>query len=886
MPDRNLEEDVDATLSHPIDRSRKPAAPQVGNERDADTLPIPDDTSIVRAHGEPDPNLGDSSCDTGSNGSIEDLPRFDGFNVKKKLGRGGMGTVFLAVDERLNRRVAIKVLNASVSTAANVQARFRQEAQTVAGLQHTNIAQLYSVEEHNGQPFLVMEFVDGTSLEERIQHSPQTPEFAAKTILSLAQAMQHCHEQGVVHRDLKPSNILVDSSDAMKIADFGLAKTLQGDSATTRTGEILGTPGYMAPEQASGSVETPGPACDIYGLGGVLYRLLTGRVPFDSPDPMHTVLMVISDTPVSPRKLQPSIPRDLETICLKCLEKSPRNRYSSASDLADDIKRFIDGRPIHARPASIVEKTLKWSRRRPALALLIALTFLAIPMVILAQWYHSDQLSKALERSQRLADEGSDFTTWVLEEHLGKLRTFQGTTPAQRDIVARVQNYLDAATPDAPPSSKFLRRHAESYRILADVLGSPNNQNLGETTLALKNYQTAIDWYNNALELDNSDDVAYRLRAVCYANMSALAFETDGPDARSKLLDKAVDSLSESPNKEGSQYWLAHAIVHQSIAEQHLGNVALDDALTEIAIVEDAVAKFKDDLPSPSNELVMWVARNRGDVHQRLGEFENALAAQRHAVEVSRDMLADSPDDPIVLNQLSANLIAVGDTQCYQQQFTAAIESYQEALDIREETALNDESNSSAQIGLGVALERMASVYLYLQEFDKALPISERTIALRHKLVAAEPDNRDLKRSLWIELQGRATILSGMGRNDDALAGHEEQIALIEELVDVEDPFAGDLCGLGQGYYYKAMITQSNMVNAYANDPSGNIRDHQLYKDAVEYFDRSLDAYGRAQELGELDQSQTSFLESVHTGRAFLDEIVQKFEALSDTPSE
>ena len=158
--------------------------------------------------------------------------------------------------------------------------------------------------------------------------------------------------------------------------------------------------------------------------------------------------------------------------------------------------------------------------------------------------------------------------------------------------------------------------------------------------------------------------------------MSALAFETDGPDARSKLLDKAVDSLSESPNKEGSQYWLAHAIVHQSIAEQHLGNVALDDALTEIAIVEDAVAKFKDDLPSPSNELVMWVARNRGDVHQRLGEFENALAAQRHAVEVSRDMLADSPDDPIVLNQLSANLIAVGDTLCYQQQFKTAIDIY------------------------------------------------------------------------------------------------------------------------------------------------------------------------------------------------------------------
>src|SRR5262249_4746056 len=241
-------------------------------------------------------------------------------------------------------------------------------------LQHPNIVQVYEVGEHHGRPFFAMEFMDGGSLAKQFAREPQQPRVAAKTIETLARAAHHAHVRNVVHRDLKPANILLSADGTPKITDFGLAKGLDAADSRTVSGAILGTPSYMAPEQAAGHAKQVGPPADTYALGAMLYEAVTGRPPFRAATAMETVRMVTSVEPVPPSYLIAHLPRDLETICLKCLEKDPKKRYGSAQDLADDLQRYLDNRPILARPVPLWERGWKWAKRRPAAAALVGLS--------------------------------------------------------------------------------------------------------------------------------------------------------------------------------------------------------------------------------------------------------------------------------------------------------------------------------------------------------------------------------------------------------------------------------------------------------------------------------------------------------------------------------
>ncbi|HEY6564137.1 MAG TPA: serine/threonine-protein kinase, partial [Pirellulaceae bacterium] len=341
------------------------------------------------------------------------VPRIPGYEIECELGRGGMGVVYLARDIKLHRQVAIKTVSVAGRAPPKILERFRTESQAVAGLQHPNIGQVFVADEYDGQPYFVMEFIAGPNLGDQTRNRPQEAKSAAELVAILADAIQYCHERHILHRDLKPNNVLMVDSRTPKIVDFGLAKSLTSDSSATRTGEILGTPGYMAPEQASGVVKTLGPECDVYGLGAILYRLLTGRPPFDAPEPLQTVIMVLTDDAIPPRQLQRQIPRDLETICLKCLAKSPARRYRSAAELASDLRRFVAGKPIVARPVGFLERVMKFARRRPSLAALGASLLLMITASVLGLTWHNRKLGASLARSQRLVDHGSELSMWV-----------------------------------------------------------------------------------------------------------------------------------------------------------------------------------------------------------------------------------------------------------------------------------------------------------------------------------------------------------------------------------------------------------------------------------------------------------------------------------------
>ena len=305
------------------------------------------------------------------------LPRISGYDVEALLGRGGMGVIYKARQHRLNRVVALKMLIAGAYAGPRERARFQREAEAVGSLHHANIVPVYDVGDHEGCPYFTMELLEGGSLAQTLAGTPQPARHAAAYLITLAEAVQAAHQADIVHRDLKPANILLMADGTPKIADFGLARQFEGQPALTLSEVQIGTPSYMAPEQVNGIAGTIGPAADIYGLGALLYEMLTGRPPFRGESAVETQRQVIHDEPVSPSRLNTRVPRDLETICLKCLSKEPERRYGSAAELADDLRRFEQGRPIRARPVGWGQRSWRWCRRNP-IAAALAMTLLAL----------------------------------------------------------------------------------------------------------------------------------------------------------------------------------------------------------------------------------------------------------------------------------------------------------------------------------------------------------------------------------------------------------------------------------------------------------------------------------------------------------------------------
>ncbi|MEY2494641.1 MAG: eukaryotic-like serine/threonine-protein kinase [Verrucomicrobiota bacterium] len=312
-----------------------------------------------------------------------------GYEIKGELGRGGMGVVYRARQATLNRVVALKMLTGHYGPDEHT--RFLAEAETAAGLHHTNIIQIYEVGEVDGAPFFSMEYVESGSLADRLRSGPMEARDAAQLLISVARALHFAHQNGVVHRDMKPANVLLDPEGVPKVADFGIAKRLTANAALTLSGAIIGTPTYMAPEQAKGTSREVGAAADVYSLGAILYEMLAGRPPF-LPGESETALTVrvITEDPVSPAWHNPGIPRDLETICLKCLEKEPRDRYASAAAFAEDLRRYLDDESILARPPNTAVRTLKWVRRNPWK--FVTRTFLVVAVAAGLVWLGQSEL--------------------------------------------------------------------------------------------------------------------------------------------------------------------------------------------------------------------------------------------------------------------------------------------------------------------------------------------------------------------------------------------------------------------------------------------------------------------------------------------------------------
>ncbi len=406
---------------------------------------------------------------SGDNGpEIGDKVRYFGdYELLEEIARGGMGVVYKARQANLNRVVALKMILAGQFAGEEDVQRFYTEAEAAASLDHPGIVPIFEIGEHAGQHYFSMGYIEGESLAQRVDDGPLPPQEAAELVKKICDAMAYAHERGVIHRDLKPANILIDSNGQPKVTDFGLAKKTEADSGLTGTGQILGTPAYMPPEQASGKTDV-GPLADVYSLGAILYCLITGRPPFQAASPMDTLLQVLDQEPVAPRIQNPQVPSDLDTICLKCLNKSPAKRYESAEALQVELQRFLDGEPIHARPVGALERGWRWCKRKPIVAGLIAAVIL---LVIIGSSASATLGVMAVNR----ADEA--------EENL----------QLARDEAKRADEKTDEAVASAE-KERLARKETEKERNNANIERdrATSAKETAEATLARSNYLLAV----------------------------------------------------------------------------------------------------------------------------------------------------------------------------------------------------------------------------------------------------------------------------------------------------------------------------------------------------------------------------------------------------------
>jgi eukaryotic-like serine/threonine-protein kinase len=418
------------------------------------------------------------------------LPDAGGYELLNLLGRGGMGLVYLARERDGERHIAYKVLTTLGGNDPDALARFRGEARTLAKLHHSNIVQVYDSGTHLGSPFIAMEFVPGGSLADMLRADRPAPRKAAALMATVAKAVGYAHSHGIIHRDLKPSNILLNADGEPKVADFGLARDAASEMASnclTRTGTIAGTPRYMSPEQLECQRELT-PAVDVWALGVMLYEVLTGAVPFAGADPAQILAKILKTEPVPPRTWQPSLPRDLETICLKCLQKEPQGRYTSGTELAEDLERFLSNRSILARRENLFEKRVRWCRRNPQVAgmttaVLLTLSVASVVSTAFAMRATRDRglavaAAEAEEQLRHQADnakvaeqklrEESEALTAMLDSLLASITTGQAALPSLREEMDRAAQALNSGKGDPLVRARLFYRLALTRRELGD----------------------------------------------------------------------------------------------------------------------------------------------------------------------------------------------------------------------------------------------------------------------------------------------------------------------------------------------------------------------------------------------------------------------------------
>jgi tetratricopeptide (TPR) repeat protein len=589
-----------------------------------------------------------SPSTTGSDGAPawpgRALPGVPGYEILGELGRGGMGVVYQARDLCLQRLVALKMVLAAAHVTAERLARFRGEAEAIARLQHPNVVQIYEVGEHEGLPFFAMEHVPGGTLERRLGGIPHPAPGAAVLVEHLARAVQAAHECGVIHRDLKPANVLLASDGTPKIADFGLAKRLGDSGPRTASGAILGTPNYMAPEQAMGQRAEAGPAADIYSLGTILYEALTGRPPFLGITVHDTLLQVVRQEPVPPRRLNPAVPRDLETVCLHCLHKQPERRYASAGALADDLARFRRGEPVAARPVGTVERGWRWCRRNPAIAALAAAVLVALLAGTVVSWRFAVQADARAEQ-ERLARQRADSQTALAQRNLKRALAAEGRATQKAELAALRQQEAQEQRAVAEAVNNFLQ---------TDLLLQADSVHQARSGFVLDPNLTVKEALQRAAQKIGTQ---FPNRPLVEAGIrQALGDAYRGIGQARQALPHLEKALALRMLKLGR----AHPDTLNSMTSLAIADLSAGRMEQSVELFEEVLARSRASL-GPNHPRTIGRMVSLGAAYKRTRGVEPALPLLEETVKRARAVLGpDHPNTLIAMNNLADSWASVG----------------------------------------------------------------------------------------------------------------------------------------------------------------------------------------------------------------------------------
>jgi serine/threonine protein kinase len=717
-----------------------------------------------------------------------ELGRMGDYRVIEQIGRGGMGIVLKAEDTKLGRIVAIKLIRDARSFDAQYISRFEQEAKSMAQLRHPNVVSVFEVGSHRNRPYLVLEYIAGGTLAERIDDRPQDPRHSARFMSLLGRAVQYAHDQGVIHRDLKPANILIATPDTNqnsadtpsslridtlqdlnpKIADFGLARHTEADGLT-QTGDLLGTPSYMAPELTRG-LQQPGlndRQCDVYSLGAILYELLTGRPPFLGPTVPDTFEQVRHQEPVPPRQLQPNVPQDLETICLRCLAKEPARRYATAGDLADELDRFLNNLPILARPAGWIERTLKWTRRHPALAALTFVSILASAVLITGALLYERALRNALREAQASTTAAQTAKQQAENERAIAFANYREARDAM-DAMLRIIQHVDLK--DVPKvhelqrhqqeeSLKFLeasaRRQGTNPEVRYDAARAAFDagsirQFLGESEEARELYQRSATQFAE-LSSDFPLEVDYVVRqAQAISSLASLNNSQSQPLQGIELGEQAIQLLQtrESDLVGNERAMVTLATVHFTLAAAFFG--------------------LRSSPPESYTKEQCW--------HE----------AEQHYLKVHEllsSLLEDNPeadDHRTRLAKTQANLSIL--YQQHTDQYQAECEKFHAMAETTMESILADDPDFY-ELACDLALLRVNWAY-YLNandQVDTALADLAQNVTQLNELLELEPQFALAREMLYRTHGTRANILDARHRYVESAEDWDQVVALTPE---------------------------------------------------------------------------------------------------------
>ena len=685
--------------------------------------------------------------------------RVGAYRIVRSLGSGGMGEVFLAerADGELRARVALKV--ARPGGGEEVLRRFRAERQTLANLEHPNIARLLDAgTTEEGRPYFVMEHVDGVRIDEYCDDREAGIEERLRLFLEVCEAVQHAHRNLVVHRDLKPANILVTEAGRVKLLDFGIAKLLPGADSEemaveTQTGHAAMSLRYASPEQLLGEPITT--ATDVYALGLLLYLLLTGRHPYVVPaDSLAAVWRTIGEEPPTPPsesvaepyagmpadRLRRRLAGDLDNIVLEALRKEPARRYPSVDRLAEDIQRHLEGRPVRARPDTLGYRASKFLRRHKiGVAGAVAVTLSALAGISATLWQ--------ARIAERHAVDVRSLAGALIFEVDDLIRDLPGSTPARQRIVTRALEYLDRLALEAGEDPELRRELALAYVRVGNIQGNPNQPNLGDTGGALESYRKALVLAERVVAAEPADTETVRSLAIVHEKLSDVRAWTGELPAAAEQAELAL-------------------ALFRNLADRHPGDLRHELSLA-ISLV-----KLGDLRGNPS--------------FPNLGKPESALATYREAADLLEDLADSHPEDAgvrryrgLVQERLGTVLLATGDLD-------GADTAFRHSLEIRREHADRHPGNMEAERDVAVALEKIADVKMESGTAGEALDELRRSFEIFRSLAEADPENVSARRSLAISHQKLADALEGAGRPEEAAEELRASREILEELVSAD----------------------------------------------------------------------------------------------------